>query len=256
MTGNEKTEELSELRKQELLSQMRRPGLWRKPPKKPISRYAAGIPYRNAGSKESGPQVKVEVIPWLGAPSASDIGEMIDALPRASSKAISRVMSKYDHDSLYSLAMGLPSRVRSFVKRVWKREDKFGERWDEIAYGAAEAASKILEQRLDLVLLFGLIVDQHGMPSDERLFKMTRARSECDALLTLYCHYFIVGTSAKIASICLDLKSPNSDQILGGLIDVIDFGRNEPVRRKRRLEAAVEAINKNGWKLPTREHLK
>jgi hypothetical protein len=264
MTRNEntdkRTDELSGVRKQELLAQIRRLRSGRKRPKRSITQHAAGTPYRTPARKEPAPKSQTEAISWLEAPSPGAIEETLAALPKGEnkvvSKAVNRAMTRYDHDSLYNLAMGLPSRVRSFVKRVWKKEDKFGERWDQIAYEMAPAAAKILDQRLDLVLFFGLVVDQYGMPPDDQMVRMTAARSECDALLTLYCHYFTIGMSAHIASTCYGLKSPNSNKVLGGLIDVIDFGRNEPSRRKRRLDEARAEIDKSGWKLPTREHLK
>ncbi len=77
-------------------------------------------------------------------------------LPSAVQKQVKKLLSQYSTDKIYDICLGLAPRIRSFVKRIWKREDKNGEDWPTIASEMAETAHKILMHRIDIVLFFGV----------------------------------------------------------------------------------------------------
>jgi hypothetical protein len=111
---------------------------------------------------------------------------------------------------------------------------------------------------MDVVMFFRFACEQEGaVPSEERLSRMTAAKDETDALLTVYAYTFLIGTSGRLAKLAYTfLDQSNPEFFLGGLVDIIEYGRMEPSRRKQRLDAALSEIKRNGWELPEREHKK
>ena len=173
-------------------------------------------------------------------------------------KRINKLLKGQSTEKLFSLCLGLPSRVRSFMRRYWKRQDKWGESAEHVASDMAEAAAKILIQRMDVVMFFQFACEQEGVTPDAgRMTRMSAAKEECDALLTVFAYTFLMGTSARLAKLAytfLDQQSP--EFFLGGLIDIIEYGRMDPPRRRQRIESALITIKQNGWELPERKHTK
>jgi len=175
----------------------------------------------------------------------------------AQQKRILKRIKGFSFEKLYSIALGLPSRIRKYVKDIWKREDKRGHGWEKIAPEMSAVASKILNQRLELVIFTSIaLVEEPDAKTDGRLGRMTVAKDECDALLSLYSHYFTIGTSAKLAASCMKFTGENSGFYLGGLADVVDYGLLTPGERRLLKAAAEKAIKSRGWKLPERMYQK
>jgi len=180
-----------------------------------------------------------------------------DSVSPAQRKRIEKLLKAYSVESIFSITMGLPSRVRSFVKKVWKRQDRWEEDWEKIGSEMSEGASKILNQRIDVVTLFTVACEREGKSLDtERMEKMTDAKEECDALLTIYSHLFLVGASVRVSRLSVTFAGPDADFFLGGLLDVINYGQMDHATRRKRKADAHALIKRRGWPLPTREHKK
>lgn len=177
-----------------------------------------------------------------------------DSIPPAQRKRIEKLLKSYTLESIFSITMGLPSRVRSFVKKVWKRQDRWGEDWEKIGSEMAESAAKIMNQRIDVVTLFTTAREREGKQLDtDQMEKMTAAKEECDALLTIYSHLFLVGSTVRVSRLSVMFSGPDIEFFIGGLLDVINYGRMNHTTRRQRKADAHALIQKNGWKLPTRE---
>ena len=183
--------------------------------------------------------------------------KILKGLNSEQQKRALKKLRAFSFEKLYSIALGLPSRVRRFVKHVWKREDKRGESWPKIATEMSVEAAKILDQRLDLVAFtsYALIREEDTI-EDGRVDRMTAAKTECDALMCLYSHYLVVGVSAQLAVKCTKFSGEEAAFFLGGLADVVDYGRITSGERRNMQLAAEKIIKKEGWKLPERDHQK
>jgi len=176
--------------------------------------------------------------------------------PRSQKMALKSLREKAQSlDRLYSICLGLPRRIRSFVQKIWKREDKWGESWDKIATEMAPEAAKILTQRVDVSVYTGIAIANTSVDrGDPKLLRMVLAKSECDALLCLYAHYFTIGMTAPIGAHCSAVG--RDDPTVAGVVDVADYGAIEPARRRTRQLAASREAESHGWKLPERRYKK
>jgi hypothetical protein len=151
--------------------------------------------------------------------------------------------------------VGLPPRVRRYVKHVWKRSDKRKQPWEKIADELAPEAAKILKHRLDVVTYTGATVAAESIefPDDVRLQRMTRAKLECDALLIIYAHYFTIGLSARLSYDYLTFaRLDNAQFFIGGMTSIIDYGQMTPSERRSIQAAAMRTMERHCWKLPVR----
>lgn len=186
-----------------------------------------------------------------------DTAKVVEKFPPAQQKRILKRIKGFTFAKLYSVALGLPSRIRKYVRDIWKREDRHGQEWSKIAPEMALMAAKILNQRLELVIFTSIaLVEEPDAMKDGRLNRMTCAKTECDALLSLYSHYFTIGSSAKLAADCTSFTGDDSAFYLGGLADVVDYGLLTPGDRRVLQSAATKTIKTNGWKMPERDYQK
>ena len=170
-------------------------------------------------------------------------------------KKVKKDLDGWSRSGIYSLGLGLPSRIRRYVKKVWKLQDKRNADWGRVADEMAPTAAKILDNRIEVVAITGIVVSREGRFSDERLMKLAEALSEADALLTIYSHFFLPGITAHLAQQCsLLAQGGKRGYILGGVVDVVDFGRYVSVGRRRRRVEAENDMNTNGWKMPRRDY--
>lgn len=181
------------------------------------------------------------------------------ALDPSHQKQVRKLLNGMSVDKLYNICLGLPSRVRSFVKKCWKRQEKWEEPWEKVAHEMAPQASKILNQRMDIVTLFGFVARREGLAiseADEKVLRMSEAMAETDALLILYSFMFTIGVTSAIgrqAHNYLMRDAEEREYLLGGIIDVIDFGAIDPARRKQRQASSMSLLREHGWKLPERD---
>lgn len=178
-------------------------------------------------------------------------------LPKRTQKQVLKRLKGVSFNRMYGDCLGLPTRVRRFIKKIWKREDKWGGPWQKIASELAPGANKILTTRMELVMYTSFALEKEDIDvQDDRVRRMTEAKCECDALLCYYAHYFTIGVSTKLAVNATYYAGKNADFFLGGLADVLDYGRIDASERRWRRHTALKAIEKQGWKLPEREHRK
>jgi len=156
---------------------------------------------------------------------------------------------------LYSLALGLPSRARRYVKKIWKLQERGNFDWCVISDEMAPIAVKILRDRVDIVTYMGIAFSREGNPEVEKLEKLSSAVAEADTLLSIYSHFFLPGVSAKLTTQCVKLADEGKKgYVLGGVVDVVDYGRFDPAQRRKRRAKAEDDMKTNGWKKPRREH--
>jgi len=196
---------------------------------------------------------KLTGIDSTDAPSAKSLKGAFEALPpKAQKAALNHLRSKTQNfEALYATMLGLPSRIRSFVKKIWKRQDKWGDSWEKVASEMAAGAAKILSQRIDVTVYTPFAVTSGEVDRDDpRLERMATAQAECDALLCLFAHYFIIGVTGHIAMHCMSYRI--DDPATAGVVDVADYGSFDASARRHRQLKVLEAAKKYGWEIPER----
>jgi hypothetical protein len=169
-------------------------------------------------------------------------------------RALEKALFSKNFDQMYSTALGLPSRARRYIKQIRKLE-KSGKTWQDIGPKLASVASKILYDRVDVMIRVPLILkklkkDGKELPDDERVQRATKRCVEFDALLTLTAPYLMPGATARIAKICLSYSDDGLGDQLGGLVDVVDYGALDDRQKASRRSIALEMLRKNKWALP------
>ena len=206
-----------------------------------ISEMAPVSPFRSAPPAPRASPVEEPAAGW---------GE-IEKLAPEIQRRVQNLMDRKTFSKLYSTAMGLPSRIRRLVKKVWKLEDN-GKNWVDIADAVSAEASKILCHRMDVVMFAG-VAFRRDTPDESKITKMVGAITEADALMMVYAHYLIAGASAKLSAHCvLLLRDEKMSHLIGGLADVLDFGSISQQRRAQRRRDAIADAEAVGWKLPER----
>lgn len=165
-----------------------------------------------------------------------------------------RACGGYSFGSIYDLMVGIPPRVRRYVKHVWKRSEKRKQPWERIADELAPEAAKILKHRLDVVTYTGATVAAESIDvPDVRLQRMTRAKLECDALLIIYAHYFTIGLSSRLYYDYLTFAGlDNAQFFVGGIAAIVDYGQMTSSERRSIQAAAMKTMEHHCWKLPVR----
>jgi hypothetical protein len=180
-------------------------------------------------------------------------GNILNDMTPEQRRIIEKVLKDNPFNELYNLALGLPSRIRSYIKKVRKRQRRCAE-WDNISDEVAPIAAKILDHKVDIISFVGLAaIKSDGHANEARVNRMVTAMRESDALLTLYSSYFLCGITAELTRrCCLLVACSKGIHIIGGLADVINFGFYTSQKRSSRRLKAQNDIKEYGWKLPTK----
>ena len=182
-------------------------------------------------------------------------GEIVGELPPTMRKKVNKLLDKKNLSSLYSRALGLPSRVRRYVKKVWKLQDKSDADWEQVSDEMAAIASKILQHRVEIITYSGIAMSREGKLPEDKIIKLSSAMAEADAIITIFSHLFLPGMSARLASSCIALaEGGKNGYILGGVVDVVDYGRYSSSERHQRRTEAKADMKTNGWKMPKRDY--
>ena len=184
-----------------------------------------------------------------------DDGEIVGELPPTMRKRVNKLLDKKNLSSLYSRALGLPSRARRYVKKVWKLQDKSDADWERVSDEMAAISAKILQHRVEIITYTGIAMSREGKLPDDKIIKVSSAMAEADAIITIYSHLFLPGMSARLASSCIALaEGGKNGYVLGGVVDVVDYGRYSPPERHQRRAEAEADMKTNGWKMPKRDY--
>lgn len=182
--------------------------------------------------------------------------EIADTMTRL---AVTRKVEDSSIDQLYSVVMGLPGRVRQYMRRVRKLRSQ-GLDGDKLAEELSPIANKILTDRLEAAVLVPARLAYDGKSgdkfnlSDDRLVKMTNAAMECDALLTLLAPHFLPGITCRLAISARAITlSPTLRGHISGLADVLDYGAYTKAQRGFRRQSVVEFMKREGWELPNED---
>lgn len=177
-------------------------------------------------------------------------------------RAVAKKVESRTFDQLYSVVMGLPGRVRQYMRRVRKLQAQ-GLTDAKLADELSALAKKILDDRLDVVMMVPARLNHDKKTGsdkevpEETFVKMTNAAAECDALLTLTAYYFLPGISASHALIGLRLSEhPILRTQVSGIADVIDYALFSKAQRASRQKGAREVLKDHGWDLPEPEESK
>lgn len=183
-------------------------------------------------------------------------GRVAGRIPSSVRKQITKVLEGKSLTDLYSKALGLPSRVRRYVKKVWKLQDKNGADWGEIADELAPMANKILDHRVEVITYTGIAMSRESKKlEDDKLMKLSMAIAEADCLLTIYSHFFLPGVTATLTGQCVKIADGGkSGYILGGVVDVVDYGKLDSADRRKRRHEAEEDMRTSGWNMPRRDY--
>lgn len=170
--------------------------------------------------------------------------------------AVGRRVSDRTIDQLFSVVLGLPGRVRQYLRRVNKLRAQ-GLCGDQLAEELAPLAQKILTDRLEVAVLVParIIYDEKGgiknRLSEDQLIKMSSAALECDALLTLLAPHFLPGVTCRLA---ITAKAVTTNPVLrghmSGLADVLDYGAYTKSQRASRRHDVRVLMKQQGWELP------
>jgi len=144
--------------------------------------------------------------------------------------------------------------VRRFMRKVRKLEAN-NKSWSDISAKMSTVAEKILNDRVDVVVRMPLLLKRANgrgdpLPDAERLDRISDRIDEFDALITLVAPYFLCGTSARIGLMCASLRRTTNNYGLGGLINVVDYGVEDPKQRTARQNDARRLLKKYNWELP------
>jgi len=180
-------------------------------------------------------------------------GDIVNKISSEYRRDIEKLINDRPFNGLYNIALGLPSRVRSYIKKIWKRQNRESN-WDDIMDDMASIAAKILDHRIDVVAFVGpASIKAKDLASENRIKNITSSIEETDALLTIYSSYFLCGITVDLSGKCCALADGgNRAFIVGGLVDIINFGLYTSHKRHIRKINAHKIIKDNGWKLPKR----
>lgn len=182
-------------------------------------------------------------------------GEIVGDLPPTMRKMVNKLLDTKSLSSLYSRALGLPSRARRYVKKVWKLQDKWGADWKKVSEEMSPIASKILQHRVEIITYSGLAMSREGKLPDDKIIKLSGAMAEADAIITIFSHFFLPGMSARLASQCIALADGGKKgYVLGGVVDVVDYSIFGTAERRKRQSVAEADMKTNGWKMPKRDY--
>jgi hypothetical protein len=185
-----------------------------------------------------------------------DAPEEDDPLDPVLRVAVGRRVYDRNIDQLFSVVMGLPGRVRQYMRRVNKLRAQ-GLCGDQLAEDLAPLAQKILTDRLEVAVLVParIVYDEKGGAknrlSKDQLTKMSSAALECDALLTLLAPHFLPGVTCRLA---ITAKAVTTNPVLrghmSGLADVLDYGAYTKSQRASRRHDVRVLMKQEGWELP------
>lgn len=157
---------------------------------------------------------------------------------------------------LFGIVVGLPDRVRQFIRRVRKLESK-GTTGESLAEETAPLAKKILDDRIEVAVIVParMVYDsEHGRKeglTDEQMLRMTDAVRECDALLTLTAYYFLPGVSLEISMLVQKMaEHPIMRSQVAGVYSVVNYGAFSKARRSSRQGISRELLKQEGWAPP------
>lgn len=193
-----------------------------------LSRYKKGEPVRN----EDRPKVELD---------------------DETKKALLKKIESRTQTQLYSVTMGLPSRVRHYVRRFRKMQSQ-GIQDMKVAEELSPLAKKILDDRLDVAMMVPARIHYdktkgHQLDlTDEQLSKMTFAAAECDALLTIAAYYFLPGITVAHSATASELqRHPVLRTQVSGIMDVVEYGLLSKAQRSSRQAVAKDLLRNGGW---------
>jgi len=182
-------------------------------------------------------------------------GELIGDISPEIRKQVEKALKGKSISNLYSMGLGLPSRVRRYVKKVWKLQDREGRSWEDISNEMTSIAGKILDNRIEVITYAGIAATREGTMDPAKALKLAKSLAEADALLTIFSHLFLPGVSAALTGRCVTLAEGGTrGNILGGVVDIVDFANFDSSARRKRRSDAERGMKSNNWKLPRRDY--
>lgn len=167
-------------------------------------------------------------------------------------RAFSKKVEARSFEQLYSVVLGLPGRVRQYMRRYRKLQAN-GLPDARIAEEVAEIARKILEDRLEVSFMVPARISHDkklGVESGtmDQLDRLSSAAAECDALLTLASYYFLPGAYTHLAILAIKLSAhPILKTQVSGVADVLDYAVVTKSQRSARQAAVRARMAAEGW---------